>query len=265
MASLVFKPAVGKVEVATVDAGGPSSTLTTALTAGASTSALVVSSLPYAIAVGDFLAITWKGQWDLAVVATAHAASASPVTIAVNAFGPTFSFPVGSYVGDLVWPGSQRQYTFTPGVAQQVPVEDVAQVAAALAALQGNLAAAGTPTITVGGTTGGTATWAYKVVAVSEGGDTVEGAAGSNATGQTTLTGSNYMIIAQPTLPAYSTGWRVIRTTSGGTPASVNVDISGVLPLTTTTFHDTGIAGTAYTAQVGPQTAALVTSGPKDL
>lgn len=158
-------------------------------------------------------------------------------------------------------------YTIEPGVPVDIPQEHYAAVTAALQALQGGtMAAPGTPTVTTQGTTGA-ATWGYKVAAVGQTGDSQLSAQGTTtgANGNATLTGTNLQQIAQPSLPAHATGWRVVRTASGGTPAGVNVDISGVLPLGQATFNDTGIAGVAYTPAGAAPPVDLVVTGPTEL
>lgn len=113
------------------------------------------------------------------------------------------------------------------------------------------------PVVTWTGTPTGTATWGYEVAAVMTDGDTQLSSQGSVATGATTATGTAHPVVTKPTsMPAGAIGWRVVRTQSGGTPAGVNVDVSGVLPLSTTTFNDTGLAGSAYTAVTQARPAA---------
>jgi len=158
-------------------------------------------------------------------------------------------------------------FNFYPGVAKDVPQDEFAPatVAALLRAVHGNMTTPGAPTVTAQGTTGA-ATWGYKIAAIGKAGDTLLSAQGQDTNGNATLTAGNNNLITRPALPAHSAGWRVIRTQSGGTPSSVNVDISGVIPATTTTFTDTGIAGTAYTPVGSNPSVDLVLVGlPADL
>lgn len=157
-----------------------------------------------------------------------------------------------------------RVYTFTPGIAEQVPPEDYANVRAALQAIQGNMTTPAAPTVAPQGTTGA-ATWGYKIAVVGQTGDTLLSPQGQTTTGNATLTAGNFNRITASALPGHAVGWRVIRSASGGTPAGVNVDISGVLPVTQTTFSDTGIAGSAYTAAGSNPVVDLVVSGPGEL
>lgn len=87
--------------------------------------------------------------------------------------------------------------------------------------------------------TGGAATWTYKVVARKGTAYTIAGAAGSTATGNATLTVSNYNHIKWlPVDDAES--YDVYRTVSGGTPASLG-KIGNVLPAAFETDPVTGI------------------------
>lgn len=111
------------------------------------------------------------------------------------------------------------------------------------------------PAVATQGATGAV-TWGYRAAAVMPDGDTQLSAQGQATNGVTPLTGSNFQRVTKPTsMPPGAIGWRVVRTQSGGTPAGINVDISGVLALGTATFSDTGIAGTAYTAVTGSRPA----------
>ena len=154
--------------------------------------------------------------------------------------------------------------TFAPGVPKQVPTEYYAALLTALQGIMGTMAAPAAPTVATQGATGA-ATWGYKVAAVGQTGDTIPSTQGQATNGVTPLTGTNFQLITRPALPAHATGWRVIRTASGGTPVGVNVDISGIIPASTTTFSDTGIAGVAYTAAVAAPPVDLVVSGPPEL
>jgi hypothetical protein len=157
-----------------------------------------------------------------------------------------------------------REYTFEPGIAKQVPSADYATAKAALQALQGNIATAGAPTVAAQGVPG-LVTWGYKIAAVGQTGDGLLSPEGTTATGNATLTSGNNCLVTRPALPTHATGWRVVRTTSGGIPVGVNVDVSGVLPATQATFTDTGIAGTAYSPAGSNPPVDLVVDGPADL
>jgi hypothetical protein len=150
-------------------------------------------------------------------------------------------------------------YYFIPGIPQDVPPEHHAYVKGVLAANDGPSVTPNAPVVTWNGTTGA-AVWGYKVAAVFPDGDTFLSNQGQVANGGTTANGTTFPIINRPTsMPAGATGWRVVRTQSGGTPAGINVDVSGVLAMATATFNDTGITGTAYA------TEAMVVEGPADL
>ena len=101
--------------------------------------------------------------------------------------------------------------------------------------------AAPTPTVTTVGTTGA-ATWGYKLVAV--GYDGTYSAAGTEGTtgsgnGNATLTNANYQQVSW-TPVADAAYYIIVRTTSGGTPATTGV--VGIVPNSVTTFNDTGLA-----------------------
>jgi hypothetical protein len=82
----------------------------------------------------------------------------------------------------------------------------------------------------------------------------------STATGNATLTGVNFNTIPMPAVPAGSVdNWKVIRTVSGGTPASLG--LIATVASTVTTVNDTGAAATAYApAPTGTSTAVGATS-----
>lgn len=160
---------------------------------------------------------------------------------------------------------SSRIYTFMPGVPLWVLTEDVSSVRTQLQALQGGtIAAPAAPTVATQGATG-SATWGYKIAWVGQTGDSQLSPQGQATNGVTPLTGSNSQLVTRATVPAHVTGWRVVRTASGGSPAGINVDISGVLPASQSTFTDTGIAGSAYSAAGSAPPVDLVASGPADL
>lgn len=102
----------------------------------------------------------------------------------------------------------------------------------------------GTPVIANIGSAGAQ-TWTYKIVAKQkDGGYNIASAGGSTATGNATLTGSNFNRITWAKVED-ATGYDIYRTVSGGTPSS-----TGRIGSTTTllTFDDTGIAGDSTTA-----------------
>jgi hypothetical protein len=160
--------------------------------------------------------------------------------------------------------GGARFYQFYPGVAQNVIPEDFSGVQTALRAIHGNMATPSAPTVAPQGT-GGVETWGYKIAAVGQTGNTLLSAQGSTAVGNATLTVTDFNRVTRPALPAHATGWRVIRSASGGTPAGTTVDISGVLPASQATFDDTGIAGSAYSAAGSNPPVDLVAAGPAEM
>lgn len=155
-------------------------------------------------------------------------------------------------------------YTFFPGIPKQIAPEHYAGAQTALKAIQGTMAAPPAPTVATQGTTGAQ-TWGYKVAAIGQAGDSQLSTQGQATNGVATLTSSNFQRITQPTLPAHATGWRVVRTASGGTPSGTNVDISGALPVSTTTFDDKAIVGSAYSAAGSAPPVDLVVAGPAEL
>ncbi len=99
--------------------------------------------------------------------------------------------------------------------------------------------------------TPGAATWTYKIVALqSDGTYSAASAAGSTATGNATLTGSNYNQIDWTAITG-ATSYAVYRTVSGGTPSTLG--LIGTVTAGVVTFNDTGMAGDTTTA---PATAA---------
>ncbi|MDZ4263758.1 MAG: hypothetical protein U1B30_15685 [Pseudomonadota bacterium] len=103
------------------------------------------------------------------------------------------------------------------------------------------LATPGTPTIANVGTAGAT-TYTYKIVATVGGRTTDAGAAGSTATGNATLSGSNYNTVTWTAVTG-ATGYDVYRTVGGATLGKIGSAARGVL-----TLNDTGLAGDAATA-----------------
>jgi len=101
----------------------------------------------------------------------------------------------------------------------------------------------GIPTVIPQGAAGA-ATWTYKVVALqSDGTYSSASAAGSTATGNATLTGSNFNRITWAAVDG-ATSYDIYRTVSGGTPAS----LGKIGNTTALTFDDTGLTGDTTTA-----------------
>lgn len=99
------------------------------------------------------------------------------------------------------------------------------------------LAVPGTPTVTPQGATGATS-YSYKVVAVdADGNRTTPSTAGSTATGNATLNGSNFNRVSWSAVPA-ATKYEVYRSASGGTPSSTGK----IGEATASPFDDTGLA-----------------------
>lgn len=158
----------------------------------------------------------------------------------------------------VVTPGGVT-YTFTPGVPKDVAPEHHAYVKNILQTADGPAITPNAPAVAAGIGTGA-GTWGYKVAAILPDGDSMLSPQGQSTNATTLASGTATEVITKPTqMPSQATGWRVVRSQSGGTPAGVNVDISGVLALSTASFTDTGIAGTAYTADV------TVFEGPGEL
>jgi len=93
------------------------------------------------------------------------------------------------------------------------------------------------PTVSVQGTTGST-TWAYKVTAISQSGETMPSSATQVTNGNATLSSSNFNRVSWTTLQD-AIGYKVYRSTAGGTPSSTG-KIKEVPP-TVLSIDDTGI------------------------
>lgn len=106
----------------------------------------------------------------------------------------------------------------------------------------GTLAAIGSPSLTVVGTPA-TGSFSYQVFAYSENGDGVPCTAVTIATGPTALSTTNYIAITLPPLPAGAIGFGIIRS-AGGTSQGLLARVDGSM----TTFDDTGLTASAYTA-----------------
>ncbi len=100
------------------------------------------------------------------------------------------------------------------------------------------------PTVTPQGAAGST-TYTYKVVAMHRHGQTAASSAGSTATGNATLSTSNYNSVTWTAVTG-ATAYRIYRTVASGTSPTTTgqVAVVGVV----TQFDDTGIAGDSSTA-----------------
>jgi hypothetical protein len=99
------------------------------------------------------------------------------------------------------------------------------------------------PTITPQGTTGA-ATWTYRIEALNRNQTSIASTAGSTATGNATLTSSNFNRITWTAVTG-ATAYRIYRTVAGTSPTTLGVIalVGAVLQL-----DDTGLAGDASTA-----------------
>jgi hypothetical protein len=120
----------------------------------------------------------------------------------------------------------------------------MARINAALA-MPPLLAAVGAPTVTPQGA-GGAETWGYKVVAVDANGkETAASTEGTTAGGNATLDGTNFNRITWTDVTG-GVSYKIYRTTSGGTPATLG--LIGTVASGVQTFDDTGLVGDASTA-----------------
>lgn len=104
------------------------------------------------------------------------------------------------------------------------------------------------PTVTPTGTAG-TTDYSYEVVAIPSYGGATSGAITQTATGNATLSSTNYNALSW-TAPTGGTGtisYNVYRTASSGSPSTTGLIASG---LTATSFDDTGIAGDGTTPPI---------------
>jgi hypothetical protein len=116
------------------------------------------------------------------------------------------------------------------------------------------LATPGAPTVTPQGTTGAT-TYTYYVVALDRAGyKTLKSANASTATGNATLSGSNFNRITWSAVPG-AVSYDVIRSVGGASQGSI------ALATTALTVDDTGLAASAYSAPARNATADLVVGG----
>ena len=100
------------------------------------------------------------------------------------------------------------------------------------------------PTVTPQGAAGST-TYTYKVVAMHRHGQTAASSAGSTATGNATLSTSNYNSVTWTAVTG-ATAYRIYRTVAGGTSPTTTGQVAVVGAVTQ--FDDTGIAGDSSTA-----------------
>jgi hypothetical protein len=125
------------------------------------------------------------------------------------------------------------------------------QLKAGTIALQA-LANAGAPTVTPNGTTGA-ATWTYLIVAKqADGTAAAAGTTGSTATGNATLTSSNYNALTWSAVTG-ATSYDIYRTVVGTSPSTTGK----IGNATTTSFNDTGLAGDSATAPTFNSTGAI--------
>lgn len=104
----------------------------------------------------------------------------------------------------------------------------------------GTLSTPATPTITPNGVTGAT-TYTYKIVALHRHGTSEAGSAGSTATGNATLSSSNFNRITW-TATTNATAYQIFRTVGGATTGLIGT-VGAVLQ-----FDDTGLTGDNNTA-----------------
>jgi hypothetical protein len=105
------------------------------------------------------------------------------------------------------------------------------------------LATPGSITVTPQGTTG-TSTWTYKLVAVNANGTTQAGAASSTATGNATLSATNFNRLTWTAVTG-AIGYWVYRTAVATSPTTTGrIAVLGAI----VTFDDTGVAGDSSTA-----------------
>lgn len=114
------------------------------------------------------------------------------------------------------------------------------------------LSTPGAPTVTVRGTAGVT-TYTYKIVATNGSGTTDAGVAGSTATGNATLSATNYNELSW-TVVTGATGYKVYRTVGGATQGLISTINSGA----TVTVNDTGLAGGGETPEANNATGRIL-------
>ena len=116
-----------------------------------------------------------------------------------------------------------------------------------------------TPTITFVGTTSGSPTWSYKLVAYDQFGfETLPSTAGTITSSNTTLSSSNYNVITAPsTLPLGCVGWNVYRTAVATSPTTTG--IIGQITTAGGTLNDKALPGDGSTVPLWNFTG-LITS-----
>lgn len=117
------------------------------------------------------------------------------------------------------------------------------------------LSTPGVPTVTPQGASGST-TWGYRISARwnpwgSVSGETLAGTEGQTTTGNATLNGTNFNRITW-TAVSYAADYRIYRVTAGGTPSSTGL----IGTATSTTFDDTGLAGSGAVPSAGTSVAS---------
>lgn len=161
-----------------------------------------------------------------------------------------------------------RVYTLEPGIPLQVPAEDYAAVRTKLLALQGTIVTPLAPTVAPVGTAG-VETWGYKVVAVTQGGDSLPSPEGTTATGNAVLTAGHFNRVTRPTLPVHATGWRAIRNSLAGTPTGapgtpVGTHVAGVTDLTAGDYKAKATYVDAFGQSVASPESVAVTASAGD-
>ena len=149
-------------------------------------------------------------------------------------------------VGDLGFAASGLQVANLTKTA--LNLDDLLAITGALTLTA--LATPGAPTVTPQGTSGAT-TYTYRVVATVGGRTTDAGATGSTATGNATLSGSNFNRITWSDITG-ATGYDIYRTVGGATQGKIGATARGVL-----TLDDTGLAGDAATAPTTNGTGSI--------
>jgi hypothetical protein len=127
----------------------------------------------------------------------------------------------------------------------------------ALTGGQNQLATPTAPTVTPTGTTGSTS-YSYTITAINAyGGETIASPVGSTASGNATLTTTNYNALSWSSVTG-ATGYKIYRTVASGTSPTTTGLIGSS---TTTTFNDTGQAGAGNSSPTVNTTAQLTVEG----
>ena len=120
------------------------------------------------------------------------------------------------------------------------------------------LATPSAPTISFVGSTSGSPTWSYKLVAYDQFGfETLPSTAGTITSSNTTLSSSNYNVITAPTLPLGCVGWNVYRTAVATSPTTTG--IIGQITTAGGTLNDKALPGDGSTVPLWNFTG-LITS-----